>query len=185
MLFPTAITVFASIPADGFQHVSLLPPIHLPCFLSFWCSGWTQHPAQLPFLPVPWLSLPPASTSDRLPASQRALGQAPARLFLCPHAPVPSSSPCSTRLTLSAGGERWCETILRSSQGHLPHRQLLQPFCQLPGAHSKPPCSEKTNTTNPKLTRQMFCTKPNVIYLLLNRTYSKHFQQLNQNNYSG
>lgn len=184
MLFPTAITVFASIPADGFQHVSLLPPIHLPCFLSFWCSGWIQHPAQLPFLPVPWLSLPPASTSDRLPASldRHQPGCSFAHTLQCP-----SSSPCSTRLvrTLSAAGERWCETILRSSQGHLPHRQLLQPFCQLPGAHSKPPCSEKTNTTSPKLTRQMFCTKPNVIYLLLNRTYSKHFQQLNQNNYSG
>lgn len=84
-----------------------------------------------------------------------------------------STSLCSTGLvrTLRAGGECWCETI--------------QPFCQLPRAQGKPPWPGKTNTTNPKLTMQMFCTMPSMIHLLLNTTYSKHFKQLNQNNYGG
>lgn len=69
LLFPTAITVFSSIPTDGFHPYHSCPSVHFPCFPSFWCSGWVQHPAQLPFQLVPWLSLPPASTGDRLPAS--------------------------------------------------------------------------------------------------------------------
>lgn len=65
------------------------PSAHFPYFLFFWCSEWIQHSAQLPFQPVPWLSLPPASPGDSVPASHRALGQVPAWQFLCPHTPVP------------------------------------------------------------------------------------------------
>lgn len=95
------------------------PSAPVPYFLFFWCSGWIQHSAQLPFQPVPWLSLAPASPGDRVSASPRALGQVPAWQFLCPHAPVPPHLAVQRGARAHTACRRggWCETISAPCRG--------------------------------------------------------------------
>lgn len=77
------------------------------------------------------------------PCQPPALGQVPGWLLLCSHAPVPLHSPCRGGLLV------WHHPLLLA-QAPGTHQQLFQPFCQLPRAQRKPPCSGKTLTTDPK-----------------------------------